>query len=242
MNSIGSVLRFKVEGFMGHFKKYYSNVSSLTYEIPPRTVIMGMLASLLEMPRDSYYDFLHPERCKIGCSIRSPSRKLMQCMNYLVKDGGHTQVRLELLLPANSKLQYEIYVTHADEEVVDTLYKTISKHDPGYGLYLGQRPFRASTKNPELIPPDNIEVQGKVEAEIDTLTFENNIIETNPEGDFSLDIASVSMPVSMREAGGGREPEDTGMMIFERQGNPLPGTFKQVITVNEKNISFFTPL
>lgn len=236
------ILQFEITGAMGHFKKYYSNISSLTYEVPPRTVIMGMLASLLGRSRDSYYREFHPEKCKLGVQLCSNTRKLMQCMNYRVKDGSYTQVRLELLLPEEENLKYRIFVAHEDTEEFGALKEVLEAADPGYGLYLGQRPFRADVGEVNIISKSQVGLEEKVTEELQTLTFEDNVIKTNSGGDFQLDITNVSMPVSMKQVENGREPEEYGMMVYERTGNTLPGTYREVIYAGKKPISFFTPV
>ncbi len=80
-------------GKMAHFRKFYSNASALTHTIPPRTTVLGLLASIAEIERDSYYLGTKNEvfnNLKIGIQIINPVRKINQKLNYLkiVKDGA----------------------------------------------------------------------------------------------------------------------------------------------------------
>jgi len=80
-------------GKMAHFRKFYSNASALTHTIPPRTTVLGLLASIAEIERDSYYFDTKNEvfnNLKIGIQIINPVRKINQKLNYLkiVKDGA----------------------------------------------------------------------------------------------------------------------------------------------------------
>ncbi|MEI7585496.1 CRISPR-associated protein Cas5 [Runella sp.] len=80
-------------GKMAHFRKFYSNASALTHTIPPRTTVLGLLASIAEIERDSYYFGTENEAfnsLKIGIQIINPVRKINQKFNYLkiVKDGA----------------------------------------------------------------------------------------------------------------------------------------------------------
>lgn len=85
MEKIKKLISFRLTGKFAHFKKFYTNSSSLTYLIPPRTTIIGLLASILKMPRDSYYVDFNIEEFRIsvavsdGCKIK----KNMQSVNYL---------------------------------------------------------------------------------------------------------------------------------------------------------------
>jgi CRISPR-associated protein Cas5h len=87
------LISFDLCGKMAHFRKFYSNASALTHTIPPRTTVLGLLASIAEIERDSYYFGTKNEvfnKLKIGIQIVNPVRKINQKLNYLkvVKDGA----------------------------------------------------------------------------------------------------------------------------------------------------------
>ena len=83
--NILKILKFRIYGKFAHFKKFYTNSSSLSYLVPPRTVITGMLASVMEYARDSYYQLFSPEKIKISVAVSTGTdiTKQMQSMNYL---------------------------------------------------------------------------------------------------------------------------------------------------------------
>ena len=47
---------FDVTADFAHFRKVGNNSAKPSYRIPPRTTVAGLLAGILGMPRDSYYD------------------------------------------------------------------------------------------------------------------------------------------------------------------------------------------
>jgi len=98
------VLTFELCGKIAHFRKFYSNASALSYTIPPRTTILGILASVLEMPRDSYYcsdTEYNLDDLLIGVSVNNSFKKVFQKMNYLlIKDVPKTDK-----LPASIDLE-----------------------------------------------------------------------------------------------------------------------------------------
>ena len=75
-----AVAVFDLTGSMAHFRKYYTNSSSLTYGFPPRSVLMGVVAAVLGMERDSYYETL--DRGRFSVAVKVPGRRLMQTVNY----------------------------------------------------------------------------------------------------------------------------------------------------------------
>ncbi|HBM79479.1 MAG TPA: CRISPR-associated protein Cas5, partial [Clostridiaceae bacterium] len=57
------VISLHFKGKMAHFRKYYSNSSALSYFIPPRTTIIGIVAGFLGYERDTYYEDFSLENC-----------------------------------------------------------------------------------------------------------------------------------------------------------------------------------
>jgi CRISPR-associated protein Cas5h len=141
------VLIFDLVGKMGHFRKLDTNSSSLSYSFPPRTTLIGLLAGILGMERDEYYERFSPEKCDIGISIRTPIRKLMQTVNYMFvksksdlnNSKGHTQIPIEFILPSgkDKNLRYRIYFSHTDESIYGELKQRIQLSRFIYPPYLG---------------------------------------------------------------------------------------------------------
>lgn len=137
---------FDLEGFMAHFRKFYTNSSSLSYAFPPRTTIIGLVAGILGLSRDSYYDMFSSEKCNIALSIKVPVRKLVQTVNYLRVtreaelngSGGRTQVPVEFVLPLEAEvLRYRVYFCHKDKNIMNRLKSHLETGDFVYPPYLG---------------------------------------------------------------------------------------------------------
>lgn len=153
--NIDCILELKLHGAAAHFRKFYTNASSLSYGLPPRTAVAGLLASILQRPRDSYYEDLASNKLHIALAIAEDCnwRKQFFTMNYMNSSEGinnaaaHVQCRLELLLPAgsNKELTWILYVGYDStaEGYLKLLAEKIAKQDLGYDIYLGQRQFRA---------------------------------------------------------------------------------------------------
>jgi CRISPR-associated protein Cas5h len=136
------ILSFHLKGKMAHFRRYYSNSSALSYTIPPRTTIIGIVAGMLGYPRDSYYEAFSKDQCKVAVSVRAPIKKQIQKLNLLmVKSPNdlngyqefHSQTATELVLPQNIRngfIDYQIWLAHRDPSVIDDLLSFTS--GPGY--------------------------------------------------------------------------------------------------------------
>lgn len=131
------VISFHLKGKMAHFRKFYSNSSALSYFIPPRTTICGILAGLLGLERDSYYEDFLIDNCKIAIASCAPLKKTMQKLNYLkiesINDLNgsqeyHSQSSLELVIPQNIRsgfVDYKIWVHHKDDEIMNEIEKNL---------------------------------------------------------------------------------------------------------------------
>lgn len=115
------ILTFELSGKFAHFRKYYANNTALSYFIPPRTTLMGVLAAVMGYPRDSYYEALASEHIRLGLSVLSPLKKSIHRVNWLKVEGAsdfrgrsqHTQTPFELVSSRNlaqDLIRYRVYV------------------------------------------------------------------------------------------------------------------------------------
>jgi CRISPR-associated protein Cas5h len=104
--SIIKLLSFEIRGRFAHFRKFYTNSSSLSYFIPPRTTIIGMLGAILQYDRDSYYDIFNENDFRISVAVTSnvKIKKQMQCMNYL-HHKSYKDLETSLTIPITRPLQ-----------------------------------------------------------------------------------------------------------------------------------------
>lgn len=151
MRSSFDVLVFDLIGKFAHFRKFYSNSSSLTYLFPPRTTLEGIIAAMLGYNRDEYYDSFAPSKCLITVSPKTRCRALMQTVNNLIVKlpsdlngkQGRTQIPTEILVPENFKdsLRYRIYFSHDDLNIMNMLENRIKLNKSFYPISLGSAQF-----------------------------------------------------------------------------------------------------
>ncbi|MEM2233916.1 MAG: CRISPR-associated protein Cas5 [Nitrososphaerota archaeon] len=136
------VLVFDVYGYMAHFRRFYSNVTSLTYYFPPRNTLSGLMACVLGIPRDGHYGRFSRDRSDIGLAVLTPLRKLRFSVNILDTDQisykkfrgisdesgpGRVPTVTEFVLPAPpyTRLRYRVFVTHEDSELLEELHNRL---------------------------------------------------------------------------------------------------------------------
>jgi CRISPR-associated protein Cas5h len=150
---VKEILIFDLKGPLAHFRKYFTNSSSLSYSFPPRTVIIGLVAGLLGEERDTYYKKFGDSQCKVAVSLKTPVRKIMQTMNYintsnysvdaLLSDNPkieHAQIPLEIVCPVDDHdICYRIYLSC--ENVHQKLRERLEQNRFVYPPYLGITEF-----------------------------------------------------------------------------------------------------
>lgn len=77
------ILSFTVTGKLAHFRKYYANNTALSFSIPPRTTLMGIVASVMGWEKDSYYELLSAKNIRFGVRTLTPLKKSFHRVNFL---------------------------------------------------------------------------------------------------------------------------------------------------------------
>lgn len=170
---IQQIFSFDLCGKTAHFRKFYSSSSALSYSIPPKTTVLGIIASIIDLQRDSYYNLFND--WSIGVEVVNPFRKIFQKMNFLKVEnnikfnvdyeqsifntesdvtgfGNRTQTSFEILIPENirnGELQFKIYVgvKYKEDENFISLIKALKKQESVYGVSLGSASMLGYIKN-----------------------------------------------------------------------------------------------
>jgi len=82
-----SIFSFRYEAKYGHFRKPYSNVSSLSYPFPPRTAVAGLLGAILGVEKQEVPSKLNEENLKVAVEINRPIRTITH-VTSLRQDGA----------------------------------------------------------------------------------------------------------------------------------------------------------
>lgn len=133
------ILIFDISGEFAHFRKFNTTSSPLTYTIPTRTAISGLLGAILGIGREEFYDHFLKEKAFIAVQVLNPIRKQGYGFNLInTKEGmyrikNRTQVRFEFVAdPA-----YRVFLTHTDAGIFNGLKERIEKKDYTFQPYLG---------------------------------------------------------------------------------------------------------
>jgi CRISPR-associated protein Cas5h len=145
-----------ISGEFGHFRKPSTTSPAQTFGIPPRTTVAGMLAGMLGMERDSYYELFSRENSSVAVSLESPLRRLSVGINILTTDGPTkspnsarpgrhiTSHRQQTVFEVLCDPAYRIYVALEDETVLDRMEEMFAAGKSTYTLSLGLSEYLAT--------------------------------------------------------------------------------------------------
>lgn len=145
------MLKFDIYGRMGHFRKFFSTVTSLSYYFPPRNTVVGIIAAILGKARDSYYELFSEDRVGIAIQVLREPRKLLTSIDYIdIQNVDYNSLRglkgikptkLEFIVPKDGeKIGYRVFVVSKDESlnsVLSELHSNLTNSTYVYPVSLG---------------------------------------------------------------------------------------------------------
>ncbi|XVH33868.1 type I-B CRISPR-associated protein Cas5b (plasmid) [Haloferacaceae archaeon DSL9] len=146
-------LSFTVCGSWGHFRRVEGTTVKQSYRVMPRTTVAGMLAAILGMERDSYYELFGPETSALAIEPRFDLRSINMPENTLstnkTSSETHSGSAMKARLPNPEKNRqqhnyefladprYRIDVWLADDDVYDELRMRLDERRYYYSPSLG---------------------------------------------------------------------------------------------------------
>jgi CRISPR-associated protein Cas5h len=147
-------LSFTVRGPWGHFRRIEGNIVKQTYRIIPRTTVAGLLAAVLGIERDGYYDLFGTDNSAVAIEPVREIRTVNMPMNTLSTADGNLQTlnsygKISVRLPDPTTLRqqhnyevlvdpaYRIDIALADEQWYTKLRETLAAGESHYVPSLG---------------------------------------------------------------------------------------------------------
>lgn len=154
------IISFDIVGKQAHFRKFYSNSTALSFTIPPRTTIMGMIANIMGIERDSYYNDFASDKIRISLGVKSKLKKTIHRLNYLKIEShkdlkgrkGRTQIPVEIISGHDMRkddVSYRIYLSYHNKgkNIFNIIKALLLTKTPIYNLSLGAANLSASLQN-----------------------------------------------------------------------------------------------
>jgi CRISPR-associated protein Cas5h len=247
------VLVFDVSSEYAHFRKFNTTTSPLTYSIPPRPALVGLLGAILGIERELSFgkfkqgttplaDLFTKNKASIAVQILKPIQKVTIGFNLLDTEKTtssffnikqRTQIEFELL--KNPK--FRVFVAIDNENLFIDLVSRIKENKAHFTPYLGLSQFTACLEYVGLTEVrllDNADFQEVITSVNLSNIIDNNQIEFNYNSQ-EFKYTSDTMPVEMQS---NRIVIEYAEIVMEVNGKPLKVKSKQTYQTNYGNILF----
>lgn len=188
-------LSLTVRGPWAHFRRIEGNVVKQTYRIIPRTTVAGLLAAVLGIGRDGYYELFGPGHSAVAiepvCEIRTvnmPMNTLSTADSNLQSLNGRGKISIQLPDPTALRQQhnYEVLVEPAYridvslansdryEELKELLSAGKSYYVPSLGLseYLAEIEYHGEYDVQEIPVEDSVEIDSAVPGAVEDVVID----------------------------------------------------------------------
>ncbi|HOJ31034.1 MAG TPA: type I-B CRISPR-associated protein Cas5b [bacterium] len=234
--SFSKYLVFDIWGDYAHFKKYYTTSSPLTFSVPPRTVIIGIIGAILGFNKDEYLKIMNKSNAKIAIRILNPIKKIRFSINLInTKDGYWTPIKIGSHSPRTpvtfeflKSPKFRVYFAHADSTVYKKFRDLLKKHECVYTPYLGISELIA---NFEFIEETEVVEQIKEYANVLTVIPIDSSLTV--EFETGKRYFKDRIPVDMIE---GRIVNEYKEIIFEANGSSIKALNNDFIRLKNGNV------
>lgn len=130
-------LSFTLRGDWGHFRRIDRTVTKQTYRLPPRTTLAGLLAAVVGVGRDGYYDVFDPDSSAVAVELLASPRTVSLPQLGLGTDpsksfetyGGTGNRTVQARVPDSTRDRQ----LHAYHYLVDPAYRvSVAVEDPTF--------------------------------------------------------------------------------------------------------------
>lgn len=163
------VLIFDLSGPFAHFKRIFATTTALTYPIPPKTSLYGLVAAMLGLEKtgNDYLNSFSAGSCRMGIQLLAPLAFQRISMNLRPSFGSlrATENRKPTLMEFVDRPKYRIYFTHEDRELYDRLKQLLENGQSAYTPTLGLANLIAKVDyvgEGEAIPTDATDVDSVI--------------------------------------------------------------------------------
>lgn len=164
-----SCLVCTVRGDLAHFRRIDRTVTKQTYRLPPRTTVVGLLAAIVGVGRDQYYDVFDPAVSTVGIEAVGDLRTMTQPSlgvgtnpkETFDSAGGSGKKTVKVSFPDTTDNRqihsyeyvvnpaYRLYVAVEDEAFHAALKHHLERGTSYYPPSLGLSELLASVETPE---------------------------------------------------------------------------------------------
>jgi CRISPR-associated protein Cas5h len=240
---------FTVSGDWAHFRRIDTTNDKQTYRVIPRTTASGLIAAMLGLPRDSYYDVFSKENSAMSIEVSSDVRTMQVPMLTLPTSesdittaenvSGKTLIKSEEERKRRSfeylcEPEYRIHTVLEDEDVREQLKDRVGVEDgnpqPVYTPALGKTECLAEISDATTTELGDVNEVN----EIDSVVPEDRI---HPKESVSYSLERA--PGYMTTDENGRKTTDFVSYAYPTDGGSIEVSGIEAYSVGESEVCFY---
>ncbi|MDY0218928.1 MAG: type I-B CRISPR-associated protein Cas5b [Candidatus Cloacimonas acidaminovorans] len=213
------ILCFELFGDYAQFKKFFANMSPLSFSIPPRTVLTGIIGAILGIDKQINPETFNESNSFIALRLLSPVKKTKITHNYIKTNTSLNQVYdFKEHKPTNIEflkdVRYRIYFSCSEQDTYNKLKELLVSHCSYYTVSLG---ISGCLANFEFLGEFEVvanpsELRQKVNTVIPFVSIQEIFLEE------TLNLQKVVIPAFMNNQ---REVLKYEEILFEQNGAPI---------------------
>lgn len=245
---------FDVTADFAHFRKVGNNSAKPSYRVPPRTTVAGLLAGILGMPRDSYYNLFSPSSSAVAVvpkemphtytmGITTVNTKADDAIQYLPHEKSYHH-STEMLTP-ESYVKYDrqrdtyemlvdplyrVYVALADEDIHDELRERLETSRYHYSPALGLSECIADIRDVDTHTVDSATTDA-----VDSAAYDDSTVLPRP----GITVKRERAPLYMEATDGGRRTTEFGNITYATGDDRLPVDASRTHAVGEHEVVLY---
>lgn len=236
------ILVFDLFGDLGHFRKFYTTSSPLTFPFPPPPTIRGIIGAIMGFGKEEYLD--KTKDISVGVKIINPVKKLRTGLNFIFTKGSsgrfdptldplrkgdinktlRTQVKVEFVKDPH----YRIYIS-AGDEFLEELAARVKNHKTHFTVALGLSELLADFSFVGIFDKCPISISDRADSVIPTRTIKEIDIEKVQK------IGKERIPAIMDSDRTVKKYED---VVFNVEGGPIYGLFTDLIKLDSGEVIY----
>jgi len=236
------VLVFDIWGDYGHFRKFYTTSSPLSFAFPPPPTVAGILGAICGVGKDEYLNVFSREKTRIGIRLLNPVKKTRMGINFSETKGSNlkvpmsdknlaprTQIRVEFVKDPC----YRIYVYHEDKNIMTNIKNLLKAHKTVFTVSLGLSELIADFRFIGVYTAERISANGNF-LDLTTVFLTEQLL---PEGlaiEEDKKYFKERIPVAMTSD---RVVEKYSDVIFESQGKTIKAKLKEAYRLSNGEIA-----
>jgi len=237
------VIVFDICAPFGQFRVPYTTTSPITYPIPPKTSIAGMVGAIIGLDKNNYLNFFQEDSFLISVALLNPVKKIFINENFIntkvvsasqcfarMKAGksNRTQITVEFLKDP----RYRIFFSHGNLEIISKLESFLTSHKSYYTLVMGLSECVANYSYVGTFEVHEIICEEMVDIELDS------VLPLDSQKDMRLNFdliegrkfLKVHLPVLLSPE---RELLKSIDLLIEQDGKTIPLKTKYYFEINE---------